>query len=107
MAELVHTAFKATIWPRLTRVHRRQCIGVFAGPPGLGKTTVARHFVQEHPGQALLITVPQGPSSGLRSAATVQLLLEALYEARQSYYRSSYLSSFIEARMRLYGVLRE
>ena len=105
MAEIAHTSFKATLWPCLTRVHRRRGIGVFAGPPGLGTSTVARHFVREHHACALLVTVPHAGREGLRGTPAVQLLLEAVIEMRGSGWYGVALSSLLGARRRLNEVL--
>ena len=107
MADLIHTSIMAALTPRLSRVHARRRIGVFAGPPGIGKTTAVETFAAENGPCVIVVKVPSDSKTGLRSTGALQLFLEAIYDNRPRSRRTSYLSSCVEQRARCYAVLQE
>ena len=107
MADLIHTSITAALTPRLSRIHARRRIGVFAGPPGIGKTTTVEAFAAENDPCVVVVKVPSDSKSGLRSTGALQLFLEAMYDNRPRSRRTSYLSSCVEQRARCYAVLHE
>ena len=103
--DVIDTYVVSTLLPLLRRVHQRRRIGVFAGPPGIGKTTAVNRFAKENGSSVIIATVPPGPKRGVGNTSVIQLLLASLYDAAPTTYRSSTPNSFIELRNRLFGVL--
>lgn len=79
--EYASTPIAQALLARFSRVHRYRSIGVLSGPPGIGKTTAAMRFVADHPGEALLITMPAAGAKGLNPLAASKLILDALWDA--------------------------
>lgn len=69
---VVATSVYKHLMLRMRDVHSLGVMGAFAGPPGLGKTTVARQFVEDQGGAAVLVT-PKFPNS--KAVLTLQAIL--------------------------------
>lgn len=69
---IVSTSVYKLMMTRMRDVHRQGVMGAFAGPPGLGKTTVAHRFVADQAGAAVLVT-PTFPNAKL--VLTLQSIL--------------------------------
>lgn len=82
--EYAATPISQALLARFSRVHRYRSIGVLSGSPGVGKTTAAKRFVADHPGEALLITMPAAGKKGLNPLAASKLVLDALWDATGS-----------------------
>ncbi|HEY3951666.1 ATP-binding protein [Phenylobacterium sp.] len=106
--ELIATSISRTFLPRLRRTHDRRRISVFAGPPGVGKSTSLRVFRAEAPWCIGMVSVPPGPRGGLKPAAVLHLAIEALMDlTRPSTLRDRLPSGFTELRHRLFGLVCE
>lgn len=81
LPEYAATPISLALRTRYDRIHRYRSIGVLSGPPGVGKTTAAYRFIADHPGQALLITVPAAGKAGLTPLAASRIVLNALWDA--------------------------
>jgi DNA transposition AAA+ family ATPase len=105
VGELIRTALMGNLMPRLSRVHERRRIGVFAGPSGIGKTTTIRAFAAERE-NVLIVNIPPGPKSGVRPTVALHLVLSALYDFADTRHVSN-PGGYVELRNRLYGILAE
>jgi len=79
--EYAATPISQALLARFSRVHRYRSIGVLSGPPGVGKTTAATRFIANHPGEAILITMPAAGKKGLNPLAASKIVLDAIWEA--------------------------
>lgn len=79
--EYAATPISRALLARFDRVHRYRAIGVLSGPPGVGKTTAATRFVADHPGEAILITMPAAGKRGLNPIPASKIVLDAIWEA--------------------------
>jgi hypothetical protein len=73
----VSTSVARRLIARFQQTHARRRISVFAGPPGIGKTTAVDAFRQRTPGQVAVVKVAR------RNAREVLVLQHALEAVRQ------------------------
>lgn len=106
-SDFIVTSIAGTFLPRLRRTHDRRRISVFAGPPGIGKSTALQHFKADQPWCVAIISVPPGPKGGLKPAAALQLAIEALGQLATSSRRERVPSGYIELRARLFSLVCE
>lgn len=75
MTEFVPTSLARRLLARLQDTHDRRRISVFAGPPGVGKTTTIDEFVRRRPGEVIVVKVSR---RNAREVLVMQHTLEAL-----------------------------
>ena len=84
-SDYVATPISVDLRRRMETVHQYRSIAVLSGPPGIGKTTTAGQFLTEHPGEAVLMTVPPAGAKGMKPVPVAQLVLDAIWEASRAY----------------------
>lgn len=75
MTDFIATSLARRLLARMQDTHDRRRISVFAGPPGVGKTTTIDEFVRRRPGEVIVVKVSR------RSAGEILVMqhtLEAL-----------------------------
>lgn len=77
MTEFVATSIARRLIARMQATHERRRISVFAGPPGIGKTTAIDAFVARRRGEVAVVKVAR------RNAKEVLVLQHALEAMRQ------------------------
>lgn len=77
-SDYVSTSISRAILSRLDRVHRRRKIGIYAGPPGIGKTVTLERFQAENPGRVAIATLLPGPKGGVGAVMAGHLMLKAI-----------------------------
>ncbi|HEY8572730.1 ATP-binding protein [Phenylobacterium sp.] len=75
MTEYVATSIARRLIARMHATHERRRISVFAGPPGIGKTTAIEEFAKRIEGQALIVKIGR---RNARELLFLQHTLEAL-----------------------------
>lgn len=75
MTEFVATSLARRLISRMHVTHERRRISVFAGPPGIGKTTAIEEFAQRQRGQVLIVKIGR---RNARELLFLQHTLEAL-----------------------------
>jgi hypothetical protein len=75
MTEFLATSVARGLIARLTATHERRRISVFAGPPGIGKTTAIDEFARRHAGEVAVVKVAR---RNAREVLVLQHTLEAL-----------------------------
>jgi DNA transposition AAA+ family ATPase len=101
MTEYVATSLARRLIARMQATHERRRISVFAGPPGLGKTTAIDRFAAANAGAVVVVKVAR------RNAREVLVLQHAL-EALRNLMSSEFVhapSSVWELRNDLFGAL--
>lgn len=92
--EYIATSVSVAIRARLSRTHRFRSIAVLSGPPGVGKSTSALRFAEEHPGEVAYVSMLPGPKNGLSPVSAGNHIIESLLEScggwRQPDPRTSY-----------------
>ena len=76
--DYISTSISRAILSRLDRVHRRRKIGIYAGPPGIGKTITLEQFRAEHTGRVAITTLLPGPKGGVGAVMAGHLMLKAI-----------------------------
>lgn len=97
----VPTSIAQNMVARLTRNHKRRGISIFAGPPGIGKTTAIEAFADQHPGQVAVLKVNNPRASDRIVLGHAVEAIRALTGQGQGYV---YLDSF-QIRRQLHGEL--
>lgn len=103
----IATSIASSLLPRLRRTHKRRRIGVFAGPPGIGKSTALEAFRAEEEWNVGLVSVPPGPKGGLMPTAAMHLAAEALRGFAPRSYSARVPNGYIELRNRLFSMVSE
>jgi hypothetical protein len=75
MTEFIATSLARRIIARLQATHERRRISVFAGPPGIGKTTAIDEFARRRAGEIVVVKVAR---RNAREVLVLQHTLEAL-----------------------------
>lgn len=75
MSEFIATSLARRLIARLQATHDRRRISVFAGPPGIGKTTAIDEFSRRKPGEVAIVKVAR---RNAREVLVLQHTLEAL-----------------------------
>jgi len=75
VAEFVATSVARGLIARMTATHDRRRISVFAGPPGIGKTTAIEEFARRLPGEVAVVKIAR---RNAREVLVLQHVLEAL-----------------------------
>lgn len=90
MTDFVATSVARGLIARMTATHQRRRISVFAGPPGIGKTTAIEEFARRTPGGVAVVKVARRQA---REVLVLQHVLEALrrLQASNFEYQSSSL----------------
>lgn len=89
----------------MRRVHQQRRVGIFAGPPGIGKSTAIRSFRDEFEYCVGAVSVPPAGRGGIGAAAVLQLALDALYDLEDSAFRDSVLTAHAHLRSRIFNVI--
>lgn len=76
--EYIATSISKAIMLRLDKVHRRRRIGIYAGPPGIGKTVTLERFQAENEGRVAIATLQPGPKGGVGAIMAGQHMLQAI-----------------------------
>jgi hypothetical protein len=76
--DYVATSIVSNLIPRMRRTHQRSRIAIFAGPPGIGKSTAIERFRAEEEACVVVRSVPPGPKTGVKAAAAMQIAIEAI-----------------------------
>jgi DNA transposition AAA+ family ATPase len=76
-SEFVATSVVRRLMARMQATHQRRRISVFAGPPGIGKTTAIDAFCARHPTEVAVVKIAR------RNAKEVLVLQHALEAVRQ------------------------
>lgn len=106
--ELISTAIYRRIMPRLRRAHELRRIGVFVGPPGIGKSTTIDAFRREHAESVAVVVVPPGAKAGVTPRAVLQLAVDALERlVDERAYRDRMPTDTLELRRRLFALVCE
>lgn len=79
IGEYAETPMSRGLLMRFERVHRYRSIGVLSGPPGVGKTTAARRFVDGRLHESLHITMPSAGRKGLIPLAASDIILDTIW----------------------------
>ena len=75
MSEFIATSLARRLIARLQATHERRRISVFAGPPGIGKTTAIDEFSRRKTGEVAIVKVAR---RNAREVLVLQHTLEAL-----------------------------
>ncbi|CAN7588797.1 ATP-binding protein [Phenylobacterium sp. LjRoot219] len=75
MTDFVATSLARRLFARMQDTHERRRISVFAGPPGVGKTTTIDEFVRRRPGEVVVVKVSRRNAGEI---LVMQHTLEAL-----------------------------
>lgn len=75
MTEFVSTSVARRLIARMQATHERRRISVFAGPPGIGKTTTVDRFCTANAGQVVVVKVAR---RNAREVLVLQHALEAM-----------------------------
>jgi DNA polymerase III delta prime subunit len=101
MTEFVATSVARGLIARMTATHERRRISVFAGPPGIGKTTAIDEFSRRRAGEIAVVKVAR---RNAREVLVLQHTLEALRHLIGSPF-SHAPGSLWELRTDLYGAI--
>lgn len=104
-SEFVATSIVGHFIPRMRRAHQRGRIGVFSGPPGIGKSTAIERFRAEEEACVTVVSVPPGPRTGLKPVAAVQLAIEALRALDRDRDTARIPSSYVEQRAAVFNLV--
>lgn len=75
MTDFIATSLARRLMARMQDTHERRRISVFAGPPGVGKTTTIDEFVRRRPGEVIVVKVSRRNAGEI---LVMQHTLEAL-----------------------------
>ena len=75
MTEFLATSVARGLIARMDATHERRRISVFAGPPGIGKTSAIDEFVRRRAGEVVVVKVAR---RNAREVLVLQHLLDAL-----------------------------
>lgn len=101
MTEYVATSVARRLIARMQSTHERRRISVFAGPPGIGKTTAIERFASKNPGAVVVAKVSR---RNAREVLVLQHALEAVRRAMGSPFAHA-PSSLWDLRNDLFGAL--
>lgn len=79
------TSVARRLLARMHATHDKRAISVFAGPPGIGKTTAIDVFCERHPQETAVVKIER---QGARELLVLQQVVEALRHTAQSPLRS-------------------
>lgn len=77
--QFVSTSIARRLIARMQATHERRRISVFAGPPGIGKTTAIDEFVRRRPGEVAVVKVAR---QSAREVLVLQHAVEAMWRLR-------------------------
>jgi RecA/RadA recombinase len=100
-AAFVSTSIARRLIARMQATHERRRISVFAGPPGIGKTTAVDEFVRRRPGEVAVVKVAR---RNAREVLVLQHVLEAVRRLTGSSFEHA-PSSLWDLRNDLFGAL--
>jgi hypothetical protein len=76
--KFVPTTVGSTMLAMLRKVHQHRRIAIFAGPPGIGKTTAVQAFAEEHAGSVIVLKLDRTGKQGTGARIVMQEAAKAL-----------------------------
>src|SRR5438270_13878170 len=101
MTEFVATSIARRLMARMQATHDRRRISVFAGPPGIGKTTAIDAFAARRRGEVAVVKVAR---RNAKEVLVLQHTLEAMRQLSGSAFQHA-PSSVWELRNDLFGAI--
>lgn len=101
MTEFIATSIARRLLTRMQVTHERRRISVFAGPPGIGKTTAIDEFTRRRSGEVVTVKVAR---RNAREVLVLQHTLDALRQFSGSLFAHT-ASSLWELRNDLFGTI--
>lgn len=93
-AEIVPTTIAKSMTAMLRDTHQRRSIAIFAGPPGIGKTTAVQAFADEHAGSVVVVKIERSGKQGVVSRMLMQEIILAIWKLRGTSSMHVYLDTY-------------
>lgn len=103
---LISTSIHQMLMSRIRRTHQLRGVGVFVGPPGIGKSTALDALQAEDPAEYNVIVTPHGGEKGVTPRVALQLAIEGLERMCGAWRtRERIPTDTLELRNRLFAVI--